>query len=238
MIHRSPTLNLILADKSRKDEQSGEERSLALAIVDSLEMWSDSQYSRFLSQNGNRELDSEWFGRFAGGWGVARTIKQEKMESVRQHLDVQLRHQLAIGQGARGVDEAAAFIQEKCWSAQKRKDGKASLPLSLVSKIGFFFRPHELVPYDNYARRGLNRLRRPKRIGGQGHYRGKSYCAYLEAFDDQFSRRQEQIRHALMESWVTILAAKLGCRVDALASLEMRRKTFDNFLMQIGRATG
>jgi hypothetical protein len=225
-------------NKAQKDGQSREERSLALAIVDSLNMWSDPRYSRFLSQDQPGALDEDWFRQFAGGWRVARTINQNKMELVRQYLDVQLRQQLANGHGARCVDEAAAFIQKKCWSAQKRKDGKASLPLSLVSKVGFFFRPHELVPYDNYARHGLNRLRRPKRMGGQGNYSGGSYHGYLEAFDDQFSRRQEQIRNALTESWVTILAAKLGCRTEALTSLAMQRKTFDNFLMQIGRTNG
>ena len=219
-------------------EQRGEKRRLALAVVESLEMWSDPQYSRFLSQNEPGALDADWFRQFAGGWKVARTINQKKMGLVRQYLDVELRKQLATGKGARGVDEAAGFIQKERWSAKRRKDGKASLPLSLVSKVGFFFRPHELVPYDNYANRGLNRLRRRKRTEGQGRYRGKSYCAYIEAFDDQFSRRQEQIRNTLKEPWVIALAEKLGCSTDALASHAMQRKTFDNYLMQIGRATG
>jgi len=223
-----------MTDKAPENEQLGEGRALARAIVTSLDMWSDCRYSRFLNQDQPGALDADWFEWFAGDWRVSRTIKKEKVKAVRQYLDGEFRRQLASGRGASAVDETARFIQEERWSAQKRKDGKASLPLSLVSKIGFFFRPADLVPYDNYARRGLDRLRGKKRLGGAGFFRGTSYAEYLEAFDEQFSRRQEQIGNALTESWVATLAGKLGCRPEALTSLAMQRKTFDNFLMLFG----
>jgi len=220
-----------MTDKTPQNEQFEEGRTLARAIVTSLDMWSDPFYFRFLNQDQPGALDADWFERFAGEWGVARTIKKEKVVAVRRYLDDKFRRRLASRPGASAVDEAARHIQDNRWSAQERKDGKASLPLSLVSKIGFFFRPADLVPYDNYARRGLDRLRGKKKLGGAGFFRGTSYAEYLEAFDDQFSRKREQIHEALMEPWVTALAGKFGCPSDALASVAMERKTFDNFLM-------
>ena len=39
----------------------------------------------------------------------------------------------------------------------------------------------------------------------------------------------------MTESWVVALAKKLECPVEALKSLALHRKAFDNYLMLIGR---
>ena len=61
---------------------------------------------------------------------------------------------LSEGGGAEAVDAAAAHIQKKGRSSQKRKNGQSSLPISLFSKVGFFLCPTRLVPLDRYAVRG------------------------------------------------------------------------------------
>jgi len=215
------------------------ERSLTLAILEALKMWSDSQhYSRFLRQPEPGPLDKNWFEWFAVEWRVARTIKKGKLESVRHYLDDTLRQQLAGGGGAKAVDKAAQFIKDKCWSANVRKDGKASLPLSLVSKVGFLLRPSSLVPYDRYARRGLVIVSHSHKLRGDSSSATVSYCDYLSAFDTQYALISRQIRNALTTPWVTALAKRLGCPVEPMHRLRMERKIFDFYLMEIGRTPG
>jgi hypothetical protein len=228
-------MSLASLHKTRKNSEinlSMDKRDLARAILWTLDMWSDPRYSRFLGQITPGLLDKEWFNWFVGAWRVARTIKQKKRDSVRQYLDGELRQQLAQGRGARAIDDAAQFIQLERWSAQELKNGGASLPLSLVSKIGFMFCPDTLIPYDRFAWGGLNRLRREAK---KPQIRSRIYCSYLAAFNEMFAPRQKQIRQALSEHWVTVLARKLNCFVAGTTSPAMERKVFDNFLMQLGR---
>src|SRR6266542_359398 len=115
----------------------GEIRNLALAMVQALQMWSNKRYSPFLVHANPGELTEEWFRWFAGSWNVARTIKDGRQEFVRRYLDRDFRKELMEGGGAEAVDAAAGHIQQQGWSSQKRKTGEGSLPISLVSKIGF-----------------------------------------------------------------------------------------------------
>ncbi len=194
-------------------------------------MWSNERYARFLLQVEPGELTGEWFRWFVGAWNVARTIKGGSQGLVRQYLDRDFRKELLEGGGAETVDAAAAHIQRKRWSSQKRKNGQGSLPLSLVSKVGFFLCPTRLVPLDRYALQGLNDLRR---VTGARRLTGCSYREYLEAFNEQYARIERQLAAALKESWVIALANKLGCPACALSTIAMRRKLFDDYLMHSG----
>jgi hypothetical protein len=220
---------LELKEKSMATELRMEERSLTLAILKTLTMWSDPKYPQFLRQNKPGSLDKDWFEWFVGDWRVARTIKEGKLEHVRRYLDRKFRQKLAKGDGASHVDRAARDIKKKCWSAGK--DGKASLPLSLVSKIGFFLKPNTLVPYDTFARRGLKKLQRRR---GVSRSKIESYGDYLHAFDAEFALVQGEIRDALTQPWVTAVAKRLECPIEKLQSPSLKRKIFDDYLMEIG----
>jgi hypothetical protein len=137
---------------------------------------------RTLLQAKPRKLTEDWFRWFVAEWNVARTIKKGRQRVVREYLDRDFRKDLLDGGGAETVDAAAAHIQRKGWSSQKRKNGQGSLPISLVSKIGFFLCPTRLVPLDRYAVRGLNELRR---ITCAPRLKERSYRGYLEAFNEQ-----------------------------------------------------
>ncbi len=202
------------------------------AIAVTLTMWSDPQYRQFLRSKSPGTLGDQWFGWFVRSWSVSRTIKKGKQEPVRQHLDTVLRSELAAGKGADAIDDAARFIRDQGWSARRSLAGRASLPVSLVSKVGFLFRPHEITPSDNLARKGLDKLRREM---GQGQLRDRSYREYLAAFDAEFDRSQDQIREALVESRATEMGAKSGCLKRVCASVAVQRKVLDSYLMEIGR---
>jgi len=208
-----------------------ENKDLALALVQTLQMWSDERYDRFLLQAKPGELTETWFRWFVGAWNVARTIKEGRQGLVRGYLDRDFRRKLLKGGGAEAVDAAAAHIQRKGWSSQKRKNGHGSLPISLVSKIGFFLCPTRLVPFDRYAVLGLNNLRC---VSGVSRLKGHSYREYLEAFNEQYAKMERLLTGALKESWVIALANKLGCPTSALSTIAMRRKLFDDYLMHTG----
>ena len=213
----------ILGRKTQLDQ-----RALSLAIVNAMKMWTDLQYGRFLAQSKAGSLDRKWFKWFVGAWSVARTVKRKKIESVRRYFDNDFRQKIAAGYGATAVDDAAQFIQRRRWSPRKRK------PLSLVAKIGFFLDRNEIVPYDRYSLRGLNKLRGTRGTGGEGHCKGKTYREYLAAFDAKYADMEEKIVVALSARWVIAVASRIGCSRKALDSRRMKRKVFDNYLMQIG----
>lgn len=208
-----------------------EKRVLALAVLQSLRMWSDERYAPFLLQAKPGKLSEEWFRWFVGAWNVARTIKDGRQSLVREYLDRDFRKALSKSGKAEIVDAAAEHIQQQAWSSNQRKDGQSSLPISLVSKIGFFLCPSKLVPLDRFALQGLNSLRRNN---GAGRLKAGSYCEYLEAFNEQYAVMEPQLAAALKEPWVVVLANRLGCPAKALSTIAMRRKLFDDYLMHFG----
>ena len=211
------------------------EQILALAIVDALNLWAHPKYVHFLQEEKPGKLDEEWFKWFAGEWSVARTIRTEKRRFIVRYLDYEFRKGIASDRSGAEVDRAAGYLQSKKWTSQTRKDGSSSLPLSLVSKIGFFFDPDNLIPYDSFARRGLNKLRGTTRQGGEGHFKdGMSYCKYLKMFNEKFILARTSIAHELDEEWVGALAKKLDCHPKYLSMIRFQRKVFDNYLVHFG----
>lgn len=106
---------------------------------------------------------------------------------------------------------------------------------SLSAKIGFFFCPDKLVPYDTLAHQGLNELRGRRSTGGEGRLDPKTYAEYLNAFNDKFEAYRRLLARELDQRWVTTLARKYGCEARWLKTRRFQRKTFDSFLVHIGR---
>lgn len=210
---------------SSQRQPESNERTLALSLIQVVQMWSNPRYDGFLNQTATVGLTEEWFGWFVGNWRVARNIKDGHQADVRKHLDSEFRGALAAEDCANCVDEAAQHIQRQGWTT------RGCFPVSLVSKAGFFLRPDRLVPIDRFSLQGLNRLRDDRRAGKLT--RG-SYSAYLEAFDEEYAHWEGHLKLALYQNWVLEMADRLGCPRNALGSLGMRRKLFDDFLMHIG----
>lgn len=212
-------------------------RDISLAIVSALKMWSDSQYSPFLQAVPSyTTMDKEWFEKFIGDWSVARTISKDRQEEVRKLLNTNFRSYL-IRDSAKAVDLVTNEIAAKGWSHQSR-DEKWSEPISLVSKVAFFFVPENFVPMDRYSRLGVNKLRGKKKDGGQGHLNSKLYECYLGEFENWFSAYEVQINGELKGAWVKELAKNLDCEPAELDRRAFRRKVFDNMLMQLGGRAG
>jgi hypothetical protein len=217
-----------------KTDKINPERTLTLAIIDALKMWSDTRYERFLDSKTPGTLDQAWFKWFIGEWSVARTIRKDDCELVRKYLNVYLRRAMNRKQGAAAIDHSAQHIQKNEWSSHKRKDGTSSVPLSIVSKVGFFFCPSEIIPYDSLARMGLNKIRGTIKKGGEGHLQCKLYVEHLDAFNHKFEGSHESIIKELKKDWVTSLSRRLGCFSNCLDKIEFHRKVFDNQLLHIG----
>jgi hypothetical protein len=212
------------------------EKDLNRAIYHAVMMWSDSHYERFLFRKKPGRLDEDegmfdWFKWFVNDWRVERTIKEGKRNFVRRYLDGNFRIRLAGGLEGSAVEKVAQIIKEKGWGAKESKNGNG--PQSLVSKIGFFLKPETLVPMDRFAREGLKKLRKRRRLPSLKLDR---YSEYLEAFNTEFKFAKNQICHASSESWVTALSKKLGCHdiKAARKSPAFQRKIFDTYLMEIG----
>jgi len=210
------------------------ERDIALAIVAAFEMWTDSKYRPFLQKRPTRQImDKAWFDKFLGEWRVARTIRRDKREEVREYLNGEFRVQLQ-NKGAAAVDIAANKFSVNEWSQRNAKTGVWSEPVSLVSKVAFFFQPNKYVPLDTYSRIGVNVLREKKNEGGLGNHKFPSYESYLSEFEIWFKQYKGVINEAHECSWVQDLADKLGCQKDLANREAFKRKVFDNILMRQG----
>lgn len=213
------------------DRLALDDRKLAQAIVQALQMWSHPRYQDFLIGVPPEHLDPVWFDWFGGQWSVFRNVKKEEIPAVREYLDEKFRQALQQGCGADAVDAAAAEIKELQWTTINGKGAENSLPISLVSKIGFFFCPDRLVPKDTFAVKGLNKLRG---LSCKPALNGPSYREFFAAFNEQYSQKEPELRAAMSEQWVKDLAGKLKCPASALTTTAMQRKLFDNYLMQVG----
>jgi hypothetical protein len=172
------------------------ERNIALAIVSTLQMWTDGRYATFLQAvPSHKALDKKWFEKFLGDWSVARTISKDSQEEVRNFLNKYLCKYLETD-GAKGVDLAAKKIAGKKWS-HFSVAGKSSEPVSLVSKVTFFLVPDDFVPMDSYSRLGVNALRGKKKNRGQGYLNSKTYELYHSEFESWFKKYEEAIKNEL-----------------------------------------
>ncbi|HLX69051.1 MAG TPA: hypothetical protein VKV04_05425, partial [Verrucomicrobiae bacterium] len=196
-----------------------ESRSLALALIQVVKMWSQHRYGSFLNA-GPGEITKDWFNWFVGEWKVARNITDGYKPQVREYLNRHFRRAASACEDGGSVDTAAHYIKQRGWSS--------GLPTSLVSKIGFFLRPERFVPLDSFSVKGLNQL---LKTSGAAKVNRKPYRPYLDAFDRMYAHFEPQLKAALHEPWVIGMADQLGCPRTAVSSSAMRRKLFDDYLM-------
>lgn len=206
------------------------DKTLSLAVAQTLQMWIHEKYCPFLLCAEPGQLTAEWFRWFLGQWNVARTIRKNSQESVCRYLNAEFRNLLREG-NEEAVDVAALYIQQQGWSSQNRVNGQHTLPISLVSKIGFFLCPSQFVPKDGYALKGLNRMLCRH---GKVTLNNPTYRDYLRAFDHEYVAAKAQLRAAMKDDWVVAFAHKLGCPANALMTPALLRKVFDNYLMRTG----
>ena len=214
------------------------DRDIALATVVALEMWTDKRYIPFLQNKPIRQtMDYKWFDEFLGDWRVARTISSDKHVEVCEYLNEEFRLRLQ-GEGASAIDFAASKIAAEGWSHKNPKSGKLSEPVSLVSKVAFFFQPDSYVPLDNLSRKGVNALRGKINEGGEGHHAFPTYESYLNEFELRFAKHKDMISDEHKCTWVKDLAKKYGCKPNVISRNAFKRKVFDNILMGLGRRAG
>jgi len=211
---------------------------LAHAIIATIYQWEEPRYHADLHHGAGTTItgSKETFEWFLGEWRVARNLGTDTKESVREYLDKTLRAQLAASPvDPKVIDNAAECIRKQGWSSMVKKtapDMGHRNTVSLVSKIGFFICPGELVPCDTDARKGLNTL-----FGKAGKIPiDSSYQDYFRAFQMQFKTAQEAIKAALKEDWCTMLAGRLLGSTADMTTIAFEQKVFDNYLVELGRA--
>lgn len=213
---------------------------LKLAIYQVVMMWGDPHYERFLRRTGRLDEDAEmfdWFAWFLGEWRVQRNIGKKHRLEVREYLEGWFRKRLKSASKPQAVDKAAQHIKQEKWTSKGSKNGNG--PVSLVSKIGFFFEPKTLVPYDRFAREGLKHLRRMRGIKkskkSTKRDEKEAYSRFFNDWTEEFEIYEKPISDGLKQTWVEKLAKRFGCPAAALQSPVSKRKVFDNYLMAIGR---
>lgn len=187
-------------------------------------MWSHSRYEAFLNHKRPGQMTENWYRWFVAEWNVARNIKKDAHHEVWRFLNTEFRQIIAKAPVAATVDQGALHIKQQSWSTHNGR------PLSLVSKVAFFLRPGKFVPLDRFSLLGLNQLRLSSGCSQLAH---PSYADYLQAFDEQHAHFAPQLVAAMKKTWVRDMAAGLSCPPSALATVPMRRKLFDNYLMQV-----
>jgi hypothetical protein len=214
------------------------EKHLAHAIIATIYQWEEPRYHADLRQGGGTTItgSEETFQWFLGEWRVARNLRKEFHNLVRNYLNTTLRTQLKSNPGnPKIIDDAAEHIRQQGWSSLINKDArdkKHRLPVSLVSKVGFFICPGEIVPCDSDARNGLNVL-----LGQAGKIpTNSSYEEYYQAFQANFKKHRKSIEAELKKEWVTTLTDKLLGSLKDLNTLAFKQKVFDNYLLERGRA--
>ena len=131
-------------------------RDLAFSTARTIMLF--SEYESKLENLKRETLTREFFKEFVRAWGLRRTIGkgEDKLERVRELLICRDLELIKNGD-AKTVDEIADCYKHAGLSAKsggKRESFRKAR--SLVSKIAFLAKPAVFVPYDTYARDGLN----------------------------------------------------------------------------------
>ncbi|WP_291722023.1 hypothetical protein [Magnetospirillum sp. 64-120] len=170
----------------------------------------------------------EWFGRFLVDWKVARSIDKDRQTMAYDFL----RNELTSIHGKIDPDkisDIAVALKNKCISARCGSNGpQRVLPLSLTSKVAYFFFPLTMCPYDKYAFNSLKKRMRHHEDRPRYH----DYVSYVNSFNLLFSSVEGEIA----------AATRLECSrssyplPDALTgNVAVHRKILDQMLVIEGR---
>ena len=191
------------------------------------------EYQTQLGKIAGTGLTPDFFDHFVRSWGLARTIGVSKRPEIRRRLNGGDLERLEIGNAA-AVEEIAAEYCESRLSAKSKKSGDSHrMPRSLLAKVGFLANPNHLVPYDTYAKKGLNIRRGPAREGGLGAL-ADDYCSYFESFENCLVGVRDFIVDGCSESWVCGLADQLQVPQESRSCEGFYRKVLDDVLMTEG----
>lgn len=191
------------------------------------------EYHAQLGQVAEAGLTEEFFDRFIRTWGLARTIGKDKRKTIREKLVKSDLRRLKDG-NAGTVDKIASEYRELKLSAKtggKKKSYRT--PRSLLSKMAFLAKPTLFVPYDTYAKNGLNNRRGSVRDNGCG-YLADDYVSYFDSFEKCYSKVKNDIVHGCSKKWVSGLADELHINREWCCSDAFYRKVLDGVLMTEG----
>jgi hypothetical protein len=197
------------------------EKDLARAIVFAINTWQRTGYG--LPFPKGRVISATWFKDFLGRWSVARTIRADKQDVLRHLLNERIVSVAWSENPAHAVVQLSKEVARRRITAQSR-NGKRMIPISLVSKVAFFYRPARLAPYDSYARKGLSMRVGSEVISGD-------YESFVTAFNNEFRKVHRQIEKECHARWARELSGKMGMPLSNLSRTAFRRKVFDNVLM-------
>jgi hypothetical protein len=210
------------------------DKQITWAIVQTVHMWTHERYKSKLMGGGAYFLEPAWFRQFLSDWSIARVVRVEYQEDIRNFLNGKFRKAIARDHSGKVVTAGARHISQHRWTHKVASTGKRMVPISLVSKVAFFFHPGRFVPCDGYSRRGINHLLGAAHAGGAGHVQFETYEEYLEAFNNFFRKYERKIASEVALPWVKAMAKGFDCDSGALSSPAFRRKVFDGVLVGLG----
>ncbi len=199
---------------------------MVLAVADVIALWTNDQYKGYLPRQ--QSIDRKWFDRFVANWGVALTVLEKHRGDVLNYLNTDFRAKVGCCSDGTAITAAARDIAAKQWTPMPEKSKEHSKPVSLVSKIAFFFRPDFFVPFDAWARKGL------RAVNATGNSSYKTYEAYFADFGPVYDTHKPEIERVIASDWAVGLAEQLACPETAMQSEAFKRKVLDNALMRFG----
>ena len=170
----------------------------------------------------------ESFDNFLRVWRLARTVAEGKRAELLRRLNDGDLRKLRSG-NVESVESIAKRYRD-AGLTPRPKNHKARTPRSLISKVGFLVNPQKLVPYDRFARVGLNKRRGRKREGGLGQLE-IGYKTYIDCFNECFAALRPQIAGECRLPWACELARRLKILRKWRTSEALYRKILDEVLM-------
>lgn len=160
--------------------------------------------------------DSCRFDKFLSSYSVGRTIRKGMRDNLRKALcDTNLRS-LLRDQSGKKLDNLECKLHRKFGTHRPRRK-----MISVMSKIAAFLAPHAFIAYDQFSRKGLNKLlERPK---------SRNFVCYAD-----FLMEVNGILHG--EIGRHIRKACVGKYPSKQTSLNNRfhRRVLDAYLMRLG----
>lgn len=175
------------------------------------------------------KITKGWFDELLRRWHVGRTIKRGCKEQVRRNFDARYVAQILDARLPEAVTAIAADLQTGGLSALVGEARTQSYPISLASKVAFFYAPDSLPPIDSYARDGANNLLR--RCGASQRVVYADYPSYCAAFETLFTQYGEVVIEACLSSIGMAAAQQQGVSVAHLSNPLLHRRIFDLVLM-------
>lgn len=176
-----------------------------------------------------------WFDHLLLQWSVGRTIRRGCKEQIRQRFEARYLAQILDGHAAEAVTAIATELQQDELSALVGKQQTQSFPISLTSKVAFFYAPASLPPIDTYSRQGVNAMLR--RCGAPQQVAYADYVSYCKAFQQLYDLHSALIASACASRNSEEAAQQQGISASHLFNPLLHRRVLDLALMVEGGKT-